>query len=756
MGGAATNSGINYQQRIAAFILVSQYTEFDLSTVFGMNDSLKINTIHFETEHPIDDLKIVCQDYKLFLQIKRSLSFQVDENSDFYKTIKQFIYQYIVKTRYEAYILVTSPQSSRTITQDLNKIVESIRLNDTSFTENPLNNSEKNTYSKFKDLFYSIYKEKSNSKPTDDDFIDFSKNIFVSIIDIEKGRPNEQVAQILLKSKNLINPNLVWSNLIANSLEYARKRQSLNKLALDNLLNRYISDNDSKGVDNDDFDEMFKSKVINEGQFSVAKEVLMIESFEEDNDYLIIELFRFDDEGKIKHTFQGNKLMLNGSEAFTIVFRSATTAGIERYLMENEGIYKDKKIAIIPANDISEVENTKQAQLHRKYLQSLQDNNQDAMKCLHCGKTVNKKGSLLIEVDDLDTKPALGSIHPECLREVDRVLGVSKSPKDDSISILDDFNFKSWAKLMMKGQLMLNQLRESSLKSGLQVVAWSSEDKYSRDYGYCIKSVLEDGSSIYIRDRGKIHRFNKEGADKAKEEFNQSLKNAIKVNNPLGYTSRNLIYGNYNQLIQLKEDDEKILEIITHEVYKYSKLQEKDDQFNNFYSPICLILNKENGAMLNFDRLVPLISDPLSFANIFDSWKNIELDINIDKLKFKVIESDVEFDSFIRDFIKDGMKPVIDPVFNKKSEVVKGYQIVHLQELENISKSNKKKVAWKKGDRVRIEFPEMSIGNYPIGVIIKDEFIGENGEKFVLFQPTDIEEEIILSVPTKFLIKLYL
>jgi len=107
MGGAATNSGINYQQRIAALVLASQYSEFDLSSVFGMNNLLKITTVHVETDDPIDDLKIICEDYKLFLQIKRSLTFQTDENSDFYKTIKQFINQYINKSKKEAYILVT-------------------------------------------------------------------------------------------------------------------------------------------------------------------------------------------------------------------------------------------------------------------------------------------------------------------------------------------------------------------------------------------------------------------------------------------------------------------------------------------------------------------------------------------------------------------------------------------------------------------------------------------------------------------------
>lgn len=392
-------------------------------------------------------------------------------------------------------------------------------------------------------------------------------------------------------------------------------------------------------------------------------------------------------------------------------------------------------------------------------MQSLQDFNKDIMKCLHCGKTVSKSNSLLIEVDDLDTKSALGLIHHKCTRQVDRVLGLAKSPNKESISILDEFYFKSWAKLMMKGQGLINQLRTSSLKNKLQVIAWSSEDKSSRDYGYCLKYVLNDGSSIYIRDRGKIHRFDKSDVEKTKKEFKKQIEEAIKDNNPLGYTSKNMLYGNYNQLIELKNDDEKFLEIKSIEIHKYSKLQEKDDQFVNFYSPLCLLVDKKDKSLLNLGGLVPLISNPLSFENIFESWKNLELDINIDELEFKIIESDSEFDEYMRFFFSDGMKPVIDPVFNKKSEIVQGDRIEQLQELEDKLKSKGEKTTWKRGDFARLELPEASIGNCPKGIIIKDEFIGENNKLFVLFQPIDIEEgeeEIVLSVATEFLVKLYL
>ena len=636
-----------------------------------------------------------------------------------------------------------------------------------------MNKSEQDTYNKFKDLFFLIYEEKTKNKPTENDFMDFSKNVFVSIIDIEKGRPNEQVALILLKSMNLIDPNLVWNTLITNSLEYARNRQSLNITALKDLLNRYIISNSENVIKNDDFDEMFKTKIIEEGRFSVAKEVLLIDSKDfgieeaKKDDYLIVELFRFNEEGKIKHTFQGNKIKLNGTkDEFTVLHRSATFDGMERYLLDNKKLYENSKIAIIPANNIDEAENSTVSNLHRKYLQNLQDVNKDIMKCLHCDKTVNRKTSILVEIDDLDSKPALGVVHPRCVRVIDRVLGITKYPNNEnSISILNEFDFKSWAKLMMKGQGLINQLRSSMLKDKLQPIAWSSEDKSNREFDYCLKHIMKDENTptIYMRDRGKIHRFNKANALKVKKQFDESIEKGLKENNPIGYTSKNLMFGNYNQLIEIKDTDEKIMEVESIEICKYSKLLENTDKFINFYSPICILKDKKEKALLNFGELVPLISDPLSLENICDSWKNLELDFNIEDFELEIIESDSEFDSYMRFFFRDKMVPVIDPQFNKKGEIVKGDRLVHLQELQSSMDSKQltgtviNNPIWKKGDLVRLELPSITTEKYPEGILLEDELLGEDGEHIAIFRPIEDGQqldELAYTVPTKFLIKL--
>ncbi len=768
MGGAATNSGINYQQRIASLALIAQFTDFDLSQTFGINDKLLIESVHFETDDPIDDLKILCKTKTVFLQIKRSLSFQVGEDSDLFKTIKQFLIQFSLDGGENSYyVLATSPQSSRVISQELLKIIESIRLNDTSFTVNPLNKSEKDTFTKFKSMFEAIFDE-INGKPSNEiDFINFTKKVYISIIDIEQGRPDERVAIILLKSQQLVDANLIWKMMIANSLEYARNRQSINKKGLDEILSRYRNQEKETIPDNNaELEELFKTEVIQQGNFPVAKEVLLVEPLELDTDYLIMELYRFTDDGKIKHKFKGDKILLHGTdETWTILSRAATFSGIERYIKENEEKLTKEKITIIPANGIETAEETVAAELHRKYLINLQEQNHDFLKCLHCDKALNLNNSIIVEIDDLDTKPALGTVHPKCVRILDRVLGTTKTPEDNRDEHLKEFDYKEWARLMMKGQGMINQLRESnSLNEKDKMILWNGDNKEFRDYSYCLKFNLSDGSSRHMVDRGRIHRFSRLDAIDTKKDFEENIKKSKSNDNPIGYTSTNFIYGNYNQLLELKSPEESIIEIETVEVAKYSKLLEKLDEHINFYAPICIVRDRENESIFNIGNLIPLISDPLVFLSIVETWNNLDIDFDLDSIELKIIKSDLEFDSYMREFFSSEMTPIIDPLFNKKTELVKGIQITSMDRLKK-DKTNTEPSEqeftfaddpkWRKGDKVRVEFPNITEDNYPVGILMEDEVILE-GKRFVIFRPIEDGkelEELTYSMPSKFLVK---
>lgn len=765
MSGAGTNSGINYQQRIAALALVAQYTDFDLSRSFGVTEQLEIESTHFETDDPIDDLKIKCKSCILFLQIKRSLSLQIEEGTDFYKTLDQFVVQYFKKiTDREYYILVTSSNSSGSIINELSKITESIRLNDEAFNDNPLNKSEKETLNKFRTLFFLLFKKNSEKNASEKDFIAFSKRIFISVIDIESGRPNEQVAIILLTGKKLVDSELVWNTLIANCLEYARKRQSVDRKAIENILKRYIVNDQTESDEFDELKEYFQTEIIQNGRFPVAKEVLIIESFVDSADYLITELYRFSDEGKIKHEFRVNKIRLeNSSTEWTVIQRAATFAGINRFLEDNKARFENKRITIIPSNpefDIEESENTPIAELHRKYLQELAQKNKDFLKCLHCDKSIDPDNSLLIEVDDVDSKPAMGVIHIECLRPIDRITGISGSAKEEPKDFLKSFDYKTWARLIMKGQGLMNGLKSSTaIQNRPHVIAWSANEIEFRDYSYCISFVLQDGSSIHMTDRGRIHRFNKPEAEEAKTELVNSIKKDKERGDPKCYTSINHAYGNRSQLMDLKEENETIIEIESVEVTRYSKLLERREEDILFYAPICILRHREEETLLNFGNAVPLISDPLSFERIYNTWKNIGFDITPDDIELKIIKSDLEFDSYMREFFGTGMAPIIDPLFNEEGEIEKGIRVIHREQLMAQQEEYRKPVEnpnWRKGDKVQLMIPTITDGNYPKGILIEDEFKGEDNQLYVIFRPIENgkeREDLAYTIPSRLLAK---
>jgi len=752
MSGAGTNSGINYQQRMAALALVAQFVDFDLSSTFRIEEKVEIESVHFETDDPIDDLKLICRKCIVFLQIKRTLSLQTDQKTDFYNVIDQFLTQFLKEENSkEYYVLVTTTNSSNTIIQELSKITESIRLNEHLYKKNPLNKSEKNTFDKYEKLFNEIFLLKSKKNATEIDFIKFSQRFHIAVIEIEEGMPNEQVAKILLSGRNLIDTHLVWSALIANSLEYARKRQSVNKHAIEKILQRYIKDETGEIDENENLKKLFNTEIISNGSFPVGKEVVMVESIEDNYDYLIMELYRFSDDSKKKHDYYSNKLKLEGiPQEFTVIQRAATFEGLLRFVDQNEKRFKDKKIASFPSNpdyNIEDEEKKPVAELHKKYLQDLGKKNKNLFTCIHCEKGLNIHNSTLVEIDDLDSKPAIGAVHDNCLRPIDRIIGKAIAPSIKSEKILSSFDYKTWARLLMRGQGMFNGLKNANnLENRTIIAAWSANEKEFRDYSYCLKVILEDDSILHVTDRGRIHRFNKPEAEEAKQVMIGNLNKCKELNDPICYTDKNHTFGNKSRLEQVKGEKEKILEIKKIEISKYSKLLEKFEQDIFFYAPICILRHFDEETIITFNNLIPLISNPLEFKKIFNSWRNFGFDIPIDEVELKIIKSDLEFDSYMREFFSSGMLPIVDPVYDLNGKLISGIHIRHREQMmaeeHEDYRTPVENPNWIKGDKVRLMLPTITDNNYPEGIVIEDEFKGEDNQLFVIFRPIENGEEM--------------
>jgi hypothetical protein len=677
-GGQATNSGIDYQQRIAAWCLINQYSEFDISIFFDqIDEELIIEKTHFETSEQIDDLNLTCKNHKIiFLQIKRSISLSVRDTSDFYKTIKQFTQEFIKNENTENYFgLITTSDASSKITNDLKKIVVSIRLSEAALEDNPLNESEKDTLEKYESVFSSIYEEIKKTKPTNEIFKSFSKRVFIGIIDIEAGHTVEIASHMLLKSIGFSRPELIWSILIKNSLIYATNRLSIETEKLDEIFTKYLDDEKNKSPEEEQ-NEFLKTTIISQGEYPTAKEVLLIESFIEELDFMIVELYRFHEDCKIKNTFYNDKIIIGNGDEWTVIQRFATMHGLDRFLEINQETYKDKRIAIIPANDIDTVEDTECAKLHKSYLEKLISKNSNPLLCLHCGKQVNDKDSLIIEVEDKDTPSAVGLVHIKCLRPIDRILGIIKIPGKEVNKHLESFDYKLWVSLMMKGQGMLNALKDSpQLTSGrTAIISWNSREEYDPEYSYCIKFILEDGSTSYAYQRSRIERVNKPQALEHLELFKSAQQRQYQLNDPLCVLSLSKVAAPYSQLLKIKKADDVILEIKSAEIAKYSKLIAKAFDKDLFhYAPLCIVRDKESETIINLSNVVPIISDPLQFSDYYENWKQIGFEL--EEVELKIIKSDKDFDNNMRIIFGDGFIPILDPLFDKNFNLVSGYPI---------------------------------------------------------------------------------
>jgi hypothetical protein len=256
-------------------------------------------------------------------------------------------------------------------------------------------------------------------------------------------------------------------------------------------------------------------------------------------------------------------------------------------------------------------------------------------------------------------------------------------PKQGLNTHLDNFDFKLWVKLLMNGQGMLNALKNSPqmIYGRNPVVGWNSKEEYDADYSYCIKYVLEDGSNSYVYQRNKIERLSKQQAQKWSEEFNFRFKKQKELNDPVCILRSKAVelgqYGTYSELVKIKKREEKLLEIKSAEIAKYSKLIAKVfDKNIQHYAPLCIIKDRETEFFVNLRNVVPVISDPLKFSDHFDNWQKIGF--NLSEVDLKIIKDDKDFDYYMRMIFGDDLIPIIDPLFDNNFQLVSGYPIMDI------------------------------------------------------------------------------
>lgn len=685
-GGAAVHAGVNYQQRISAILLISLYSKFDLSNFFEHTTPLTPEAVSYETAAAIDDINIKCKEAtEVFIQAKRSISLSERDTSEFVSVIDQFVRSFLMHPSSDhLYILITSPSSSKRVIYDLKKILDSIRLNDTAFESNPLSKQESTVLATYKSVFSACYKKHSETEETDAVFVDFSKKVMVLAWDVESGMSFEKVAIVLLHSNGFSIPQLIWNHLIAQSVYYASQRMSLDYMGIKGILDKYKFEDMSADEIEPLINELLGPGLIDVEKMPVGKEVLLVASFKEEVNVILVECPRFDKNGDKRKLIEGaNVLLDNGKTQVPIIQRFASVEAFKHFCNQNPEIATDKSLGIMSIGDTKNIENSMAARSYRDICTKLFRDNKQLDKCLHSGRSCLTNNAYLVELDSPALPPAVGLVCADELRPLDRILGFRESNTDEDLPNID---LAAWLTAIQKGQGLVNSVHDMPIMEQQIIVGWNDANPNESSYRYCIKFSMEDGSFKYSYIRGKIHRLPKYEAEAQNVFFNKKIIEMNDAGNPFCLNSETWAIGPISFLEQTKKSNEVILKVVQAEVCKYSDILGKTyNRCENYYAPLCSIRSASTDQTLVLDKMVPLLSDPFSLNKMLINWAKVGIEIG--DVVLSVIKNDYEFDDFIREIMKDGLMPVIDPLMHEDGSAAGGIMIKTIEELKQEAKN---------------------------------------------------------------------
>lgn len=675
-GGAATNSGIDFQQRVAAFFVLSMGLDLDCSSILERDHETKIYKVAFETEDAVDDIVITHNSSKTYLQVKRKLSFSEKIDSEFYKTIDQFVRQYYSsQNKNDRYAIVTSNDSSRKILSELRKITISERLNNEASNDNPLSISEESTYQSFLKCIKTSLRQ--NKFLEDVEVIrHLISRIYVIDIAIENNGIYEKAFLASISSRLCTTPKLLWGHIISRTLDWSKNRQSIDIDGINSILNNFISNGFSEYELNEDlFSVEFDPDKYN---ICSGREIVIVDSFQPEFDIALLELYRFDDNGKFRIKFYDHELEMSDGVRHKLHGRFSTLSGAGRFIAENEWIH-EKKIVIMELNDDDNFDLSTIAIAYSEKIRQKILSNREISKCIHCQGGLSNS-AMLIEVSEVGLPFDTGMIHKRCLRVSDRILGISSNLGMDEYPELQDFDYQKWFLSLDKGQAVW--IGASKFSQQVKNVLWNSNSGSSKDGQLCIKAILNNGDYQYVQERGRVGRYNTERAKFECKQLNSWIEDSKKKGNPVCYSLDGETQGMYDDIQNSSNQPVELIECIKFEITQYTRgISKFNDKIKNFYAPLISLVNPESSCPLLLNNTALLISNPMELKLYLKNWATIGFSYSL--YKIDIIDSDECFDSFMRWANEQNIVVLVDPFFDKSGQLSKGAII---QDMESIEK----------------------------------------------------------------------
>ena len=259
-GGAATQVGINYQNRVAAWFCLQILANNEIAPLWNLSQDTVFDFLRCETEQPVDDILLgTSNGGHCFINVKHTVQGSQQSNSTLGSVVDQFVRQYIsykqikngerswereIKPDLDRLILVISPQnSSKTIINDLPNVLIKIReiSSDGNLTNlcNTLPLSEKQILETFRTQLNQAWNNVTGTPISEQDELILLKLIWIEALDIDEYGKTERDAKNLLKSiilQDSTQSDLAWDSLIQVCANLASRHSGTERPTLRQIL----------------------------------------------------------------------------------------------------------------------------------------------------------------------------------------------------------------------------------------------------------------------------------------------------------------------------------------------------------------------------------------------------------------------------------------------------------------------------------------------------------------------------------------
>src|ERR1700693_4150406 len=256
-GGSATARGIDFQNRVAAWVAVQILAEKAASPLWDLSAGTSLEWFRCETQEPVDDLLAgTSNDGLIFFQIKHRLEASGSPNSPLASVCDQFVRQFI-KFRLEEsnrqveerqlipatdrIVLTVGPNSSQPIRVHFPAVLKRVRETNLNISlESVANNrEEKRVLSYVVENIKRSWKKWLGTYPAEEDIRRLLSLVRVQDLNVDAGGHGELEAKNQLRTSILSNTaqaDVAWARLTSLCAQLAGERSGTNRPGLQQTL----------------------------------------------------------------------------------------------------------------------------------------------------------------------------------------------------------------------------------------------------------------------------------------------------------------------------------------------------------------------------------------------------------------------------------------------------------------------------------------------------------------------------------------